>query len=418
MKEYFTEHRRRAAAEMEDNSLLIVYAGIPLHANEDDYCPFEVNSQYFWLTGLQRAGQALIMSKRGETVSEYLFIEESNPLTERWNGKMLTKTDAAAVSGISEEHVLYTCEIGDILRRLTWRGDPETVYFDTFRYTPEDMDDYNLVMAKRFAEKYPAVRLKNLHSLIAPLRTVKDAGEIAAVRTAIGITRNALEEVLRRLRPGMKEYQVQAVFEGSCLYQGTKKLSFPTIAGSGINACSMHYDTNEATVNDGDLILLDLGAKYNNYCSDITRTYPANGRFSDRQKQIYALVLKANRAVAAAAKPGMTLRSLNDLTRRVLGEGLVELGILESSDDIGRYYMHSVSHTIGIDTHDALTGDAVLQPGWIISDEPGLYIDEESIGIRIEDDLLITENGCECLSESVIRGIDEIEAFMAAENRA
>ena len=174
----------------------------------------------------------------------------------------------------------------------------------------------------------------------------------------------------------------------------------------------MHYGTNDHEAEDGKLILLDLGAKYGNYCSDITRTYPINGRFTDRQRAYYDLVLKANRAVAEAARPGITLKDLNDLTKQILGEGLMAMGKISSVDEVGKYYMHSVSHAIGIDCHDCnFTGDP-LKPGWVISDEPGLYIDEEEIGIRIEDDLLITENGCEVLSKDIIRDPDEIEAFM------
>ena len=175
----------------------------------------------------------------------------------------------------------------------------------------------------------------------------------------------------------------------------------------------MHYVTNRKTLVDGELLLLDLGAKYGNYCSDITRTYPVNGKYSARQRQFYELVLKANRAVAEYAKPGITLKDLNDLCKKVPGEGLVELGMIDNVEQVGKYYMHGVSHVIGIDVHDAdFTGDT-LKPGWIISDEPGLYIDEEAIGIRIEDDLLITESGCEVLSRGIIKDPDEIEAFMA-----
>ena len=174
----------------------------------------------------------------------------------------------------------------------------------------------------------------------------------------------------------------------------------------------MHYVTNRKTLVDGELLLLDLGSKHGNYCSDITRTYPVNGRYSPRQRQLYELVLKANRAVAEYAKPGVTLKDLNDLCKKVLGEGLTELGMIENVEQVGKYYMHGVSHVIGIDVHDADFAGDTLKPGWIISDEPGLYVDEEEIGIRIEDDLLITEDGCEVLSRAIIKDPDEIEAFM------
>ena len=181
----------------------------------------------------------------------------------------------------------------------------------------------------------------------------------------------------------------------------------------------LHYDTNHCRMEDGTLLLMDLGAKVRGYCADITRTYPVNGRYSPRQKEIYDIVLAANRAVAQAARPGMTLSQLNDICKQTLAEGLMRIGKIGSAEDIGRYYMHGVSHHLGIDTHDATGPDALeLAPGMVITDEPGLYIDEEAIGIRIEDDLLITEDGCTVLSEAIPRTTEEIEAIMAGEKRA
>ena len=175
----------------------------------------------------------------------------------------------------------------------------------------------------------------------------------------------------------------------------------------------LHYDTNRDVCEDETLLLMDLGAKFQGYCADITRTYPVNGKYTDRQRQVYDVVLAANRAVAKAAKPGMTLKELDDIAKDVLGEGCVKLGLIEKKEDVGTYYMHGVSHHLGIDVHDvtAVWNDK-LRPGAIITDEPGLYIDEWEIGIRIEDDILITEDGCEVLSENLMRDPDQIEAFM------
>ena len=286
------------------------------------------------------------------------------------------------------------------------------VYMDVFS-GGDELPDYNHRKALEFHEKYPAAVLKDLRAAVIPLREEKDDDEISCIRSAIQVTRQGLEFVMKNLKPGKMEYEVQADFEYKCKCLGTRKFSFPTIAGSGINGCMMHYGTNHCEVQDGSLILLDLGAKVENYCSDITRTYPANGKFSPRQREIYELVLKANEAVAAAAKPGITTRDLNDVACQVLGEGLLAMGMIQDASEVDKYYMHSVSHPIGIDVHDiSLAGD-VLQPGWVISNEPGLYIDEEAIGIRIEDDLLITEDGCEVLSKDIIKDPDLIEAFMA-----
>ena len=407
----FAEHRERLYQTIAENTLVIAYAGIPIHTNEDDYYDFSVNSQYFYLTGLERENTAFLAYKSAEKTTEILFIEEPDALSERWTGKMPTKEEVRSISGIEDVRYIDSLEnaIGSVMARCR----VEQAYFDLYRGAMNDLPDYNLVMAQRFRQAYPQAVLKDLHTACAPLREQKDAQETERIRKAIDITRQGLEFVMKNLRPGMMEYQVQADFEYTCRRLGAKRQSFPTIAGSGINGCMMHYETNHCEVRDGSLILLDLGVKYENYCSDITRTYPANGKFSPRQREIYELVLRANEAVAAAAKPGITTRDLNDIARRILGEGLVAMGLIGDVSEVGKYYMHSVSHPIGIDVHDiSLAGD-VLKPGWVISNEPGLYIDEEAIGIRIEDDLLITEDGCEVLSKDIIKNPDEIEAFMA-----
>ncbi|MBO4849177.1 MAG: aminopeptidase P N-terminal domain-containing protein [Clostridia bacterium] len=407
----FKEHREKLYRSIPENSLVIAYAGVPIHANEDDYHAFEVNSQYFYLTGVMRENTAFLAYKSADKTRETLFIEEPDPHSERWTGKMPTKEEVKAVSGI--EDVQYVPALEGAIGMYLGRYRVERAYFDMYRCRMNDLPDYNLVMAERFREAYPFVELKDLHTVCVPLREQKDADEVECVRKAVDITRKGLEFVMKNLKPGMLEYQVQADFEYTCRRLGAARQSFPTIAGSGVNGCMMHYVTNHCEVKDGSLILLDLGVKYENYCSDITRTYPANGKFSPRQREFYELVLKANRAVAAAAKPGVTTKDLNDIAKKVLGEGLVAMGKIADVSEVGKYYMHGVSHSIGIDVHDiTFTGD-VLKPGWIISNEPGLYVDEEEIGIRIEDDLLITEDGCEVLSKDIIKEPDEIEAFMA-----
>ncbi|MBO4830940.1 MAG: aminopeptidase P N-terminal domain-containing protein [Oscillospiraceae bacterium] len=407
----FKEHRERLYQTLAENTLVIAYAGIPVHTNEDEYYDFIVNSQYFYLTGVERENTAFLAYKTAEKTREILFIEEPDPKSERWTGKMSTKEEVRTISGI--EDVRYTDGLEGAISGFMGYYRVEQAYFDLFRCGMNDLPDYNMVMAEKFSRAYPHVALKDLHAACTPLREQKDAQEVESIRKALDITRRGLEYVMKNLKPGMMEYQVQADFEYTCRRLGAKRQAFPTIAGSGLNRCMMHYETNHCEVQDGSLILLDLGVKYENYCCDITRTYPAGGKFSPRQREIYELVLKANGAVAAAAKPGVTTKDLNEVARRVLGEGLVAMGLIKDASEVDKYYMHSVSHPIGIDVHDiSLAGD-VLQPGWVISNEPGLYIDEEAIGIRIEDDLLITEDGCEVLSKDIIKDPDEIEAFMA-----
>ncbi len=409
----FKDHRASLALAMKDNSMAIVYAGMPLHQNEDDYAAFTVNSNFFYLTGLEREGMILLMTKVEGVVSEHLYIEEADPLEERWTGKMPTVKEAAETAEMDEARVQFLPSFMSRVNYMLSRVKVDHVYFDTFVNDINDLPHYNLVKAREFAAKCPAIEMHDLRNVLVPLRVEKDEDEIDRIRKAIEITKKSLEFVMQNLKPGMMEYQVQADFEYSCRKLGSKKQAFATIAGSGINGCMLHYETNDHVAEDGTLILLDLGAQYGNYASDITRTYPVNGRFTERQRQYYDLVLAANYAMRDAAKPGVTLKELNDVAKKVLAEGLVKMGKIESEEQVGKYYMHSVSHSMGIDTHDCTFNDMLLEPGWVITDEPGLYIDEECIGIRIEDDLLITEDGCEVLSADVIREADDIEAFMA-----
>ena len=410
--------RRKAVLDvMGANSLMVLYSGESVPASMDEGYPFEANHHFFYLTGLRRENMALVMSTSSAEPKTILLIEEPVPAMERWTGRRVTKEEAQEISGIAD--VRYIDSLPGVISRFMTREWVESAWFDCYRDAMGDVDSYNMQKAKAFAKAYPTVTLRNAHPVIAKLRMRKDESELACMQEAIDQTGRALHHVLTRLAPGQMEYQAQAEFEYAIRYGGAEGTAFATIAGSGLNGCMLHYGTNHCRMEDGSLLLMDLGAKVRGYCADITRTYPVNGRYTPRQKEIYDIVLAANRAVAKAARPGMTLAQLNDICKQTLAEGLIRIGKMESAEDIGRYYMHGVSHHLGIDTHDA-TGPDVLElaPGMVITDEPGLYIDEEAIGIRIEDDLLITEDGCTVLSEAIPRTTEEIEAIMAGERRA
>ena len=407
----FAERRKQVFEKMERQSALILFSGIESHVSADEYAPFEADRNFFYLTGLRRDHMILLMKKTLKEEQVILFIEEADPTQERWYGRKVTVDEAKEISGI--DNVMFLDSFEGAVDRMMAREDIDSLYFDGYRYQFEDMPDYNMIKAKEFAEKYPGHAVKNISQVIAELRMQKDGDEVALVREAIGITDKALQYVMKHLEPGMAEYQAQAYFEYMIRYNGAEGTAFPTIAGSGANGTMLHYDTNLDICEDGSLLLMDLGAKYRGYCADITRTYPVNGTYTERQRQVYDIVLAANREVAKTAKPGMTLKELNEIAKKVLAAGCMKLGLIEKEDEIDTYYMHGVSHHLGIDVHDVTAAcNETLQPGAIITDEPGLYIDEWEIGIRIEDDLLITENGCECLSEAIIRDPDEIEAFM------
>ena len=409
--ERYVSRRSAVLEHMEKGSIMVLYSGEGIPRSMDDCCPFEANHHFFYLTGLRRENMALVLSRSASEDKTILFIEEAVPSMERWTGKRVTKDEAKAISGI--EDVRYIDSLPSALGRMMVREQVTAAYFDCYRNAMTDVDSYNMTKAKAFAAAYPATTLKNAHPMLAAMRMIKDETEIACVREAIDVTDKGLRRILSTLAPGQMEYQAQAEFEYTIRYHGAEGTAFSTIAGSGINGCMLHYETNHCQMEDGKLLLLDLGAKVKGYCADITRTYPVSGKYSPRQKEIYDIVLGANLAVTAAARPGLTLKQLNEICKQKLAEGMMAIGKIENSDQIGTYYMHGVSHHLGLDTHDAIAHDeVVLAPGMIITNEPGLYIDEEEIGIRIEDDLLITEEGCEVLSKAIVRTTDEIEALM------
>ena len=404
--------RKNVLDKMEKGTVAILYSGKEVHISEDAYFDFEVNKHFRYLTDIARDNMILFLDKTGEEDRVILFIEEADVTMEKWFGKKLTIDEAKEISGIDK--VFYLDRFEGTLLRMIQSSYVKGAYFDTYRYSMEDAPDFNAKKALEFREKFPTIPVLDLHSIVSYFRMAKDTEEVTRIRAAVDATRQGLEEVMKNLKPGMYEYQAQALYEGKINYLGTEGPSFPTIAGSGYNGTMLHYETNRMECKDGELLLLDLGSRVNGWCSDITRTYPINGKYTDRQKDVYNVVLKANKKVAEEAKPGVTLRELNEICTKVLTEGCKELGLIKEDSEISKYYMHGVSHHLGLDVHDVSHVDGIkLRPGCVITNEPGLYIEEECIGIRIEDDLLITEDGCEVLSKDIIKEPEEIEAFMA-----
>ena len=412
----YNRRRQTVFDRMADNSIAVLYSGIEHHVSADEYDLFtaHANRNFFYLTGLRRDKMALVLDKAAAEPKTTLFIEEADPSMERWYGRKVTVDEAKELSGI--DNVRFIDELDGALDMIMTREDVYTAYFDTYRHQKEDLPDYNVVKANEFKAAYPGVSIRNLFPFVAEQRMQKDEDEIALTKEAIKLTDTALKNVLANLKPGMFEYEAQADFEYSIRRNGAEWTAFPTIAGSGMNGTMLHYDTNQDMMEDGSLLLMDLGARVRGYNSDITRTYPVNGKYTERQRQVYDIVLEANRTVLKEAKPGMTTVDLNNICKKVLAAGCIRLGLIEKEEEISRYYMHGVSHHLGIDVHDVtVDSNKKLRPGAIISDEPGLYIDEWEIGIRIEDDLLITEDGAVCLSEEIMREADEIEAYMASQ---
>ena len=263
-------------------------------------------------------------------------------------------------------------------------------------------------------ETHPDLSITNLNKKINTMRRIKTESELDLMLKAMHVTHRGLNRILENLKPGRTEYQVAADFSYQVQSENCTH-AFDTIAASGDDACILHYVDNQKECKDGDLILLDLGAAYQNYASDITRTYPINGKFSERQKVFYNIVLKAQEAVIEAIQPGVSYQFLNQIVKEIYKVECVKAKIIEHEDDVDQVYYHGVSHSLGLDTHDVGTLEgAKLEAGMVITVEPGLYSATEGIGIRIEDDVLITETGSKVLSSFIEKSIEDIERIMSS----
>ena len=410
-KEFFATNRKKVMEQVEDNSIVILFAGEAPQKSADEAYQFTPNRNFYYLTGISREKMILMLTKINNKVEETLFIEKSDPVLAKWIGERMSSEEAKELSGIAD--IQYLEDFEAKCNRLVLTYDMQNAYLDLERR------DYNslLTKAQSFAGeingKYPSLRVKNIYNVLFNLRAVKTEEEVENIRKAIEITHSGIKNAVSNMKPGMVEYEIEAYFDFTLKCSGVTDKAFNTIAASGANATVLHYSQNNTKTKDGDLILFDLGAQWNYYNGDISRTFPLNGKFTERQKEIYNIVLKAQLATIEAIKPGVPFTRLNEITREVLAEGLIGLGIIKESSELSKYYYHGVSHHLGLDTHDVGSREAELQPGMLLTVEPGLYIPEENIGIRIEDDVLVTENGNENLSKDIMKTVEEIEAFMS-----
>jgi Xaa-Pro aminopeptidase len=289
---------------------------------------------------------------------------------------------------------------------------PKQIYLDLYRHKPYAIPA-SLSKIDALLKSYPEISILSINEQIDLLRMYKDDFEISETKRAIGFSKIGIESILKTATPGINERAIVAQYEFALKSAGSEGNSFNPIVASGANATTLHYEENNQNALDGSLVLLDMGALAGPYASDISRTFPVNGHFSARQKQLYELVLSVNKACIEFVKPGLMMAELNQHAKDLLAEGALKIGLIDKLEDIGLYYYHNVSHYLGLDVHDVGTYLVPLQPGVILTIEPGIYIEAEGIGIRIEDNVLVTENGRENLSVSIIKEVKDIEKFMS-----
>ncbi len=397
-----------------DDGIVIVSSGRAPMKSLDEAYKFSVDRNFYYLTGIDAQNMVLVMKKDGAIITKALFIERFDEVMARWVGPRLLKNDVTRISGI--KNVNYIDELDDYISDyfVRNRGKEFKVYLDLYRQNIEDTQSFGVRYANKIKEMYPYANICDIFNAVAKTRMVKDFDEIDNIINACKITNESILAMMRTAHPFINECELEAVFDYTAAKNNVHEHSFASIVAGGKRATTLHYSDNNTIINDNELVLCDVGFTYNHYSSDITRTFPVNGKFNEKQKLIYNIVLEGQSLVIKMAKPGVTIKELNDALKAFYEPKLRELGLITEEKGISEYYFHNVSHHLGLDTHDVSLGsDTPLEGGNVITVEPGLYISDWEIGVRIEDDVLITDDGCKVISAGIIKTVEEIEEYMA-----
>ena len=412
-KNIYKFNRDNLLDKIKDNSIVILFAGKAIQKTGDQTYPFTPNRNFYYLTGIKEEDHILVMTKINGVKSSKLYIKDIDLEMEKWVGKSIRKEEAEEIAAVDE--VKFKSQFdGDIHGMITMKEEIN-LYLDLERMSANREGTISHRFANEITTKYPQVRINNVYSKIGELRLKKSQEEVDKIKKASEITKSGIEKLMSEARVGMKEYELEAYFDFNCKVKGATGLAFTTIAAAGENATTLHYVDNNCELKENDLILFDLGAEYNCYNADISRTFPVNGKFTERQKEVYNAVLRVNEEIINLIKPGMKYKDVNEKATELIAEECIKLGLIKDKSEVRKYYYHSIGHSLGMDTHDIETPhrDIIFEPGVVFTVEPGIYIAEEGIGIRIEDDILVTEDGVINLSSDIIKTVEEIENFMS-----
>lgn len=402
-----TAARRALLMDRLGDALIVVPAGTQRDLERDvlQDNDFRQDDYFFYLTGLESPDAWLVMAAQREGADEaFLLLPGRNPRSERWTGRRLgAGEDAERLTGIPA--TLPASSLDSLITALSARtGEP--------LYMPLSGTARVRDLAGGAASPRTVV---DVVPVLDSLRLVKDRAELTRMRRAIAITVEAQKAVMRAARPGMYEYQLEAVVEYTFRDLGADRVAFPSIVGSGPNGTTLHYDVNRRRTEPGDLVVVDIGAEYGQYSADVTRTFPVDGTFTPRQRAIYELVLAAQEAAIAAVRPGTTIGALNRVARQYIRDHSDDLCGERTCD---AYFIHGLSHWLGMRVHDVGAYGAPLVSGMVLTIEPGIYLPSEAVGVRIEDDVLVTEDGAEVLSAGAPRTVEAIESLMRGPSRA
>lgn len=419
--EIFVQNRKRFTDKMEKNSIAIFNSNDEVASNGDAIYKFKQNSDLVWLTGIEQEDTMLVLfpDNPDPKFREVLVLVRPNELKEKWDGHRLRANEAKAISGIST--IVWLDTLDGMLQ--PWIHLADTIYLNS----NENDRKANLVPVRdyRYAEtmkqRYPLHNYKRSARLLKDLRAIKTPLEIEVMQKAMDITDNTFRRLLQFIKPGVMEYEIEAEIFHSFLSQRATGPAYGSIIASGDNARILHYVENSRECKEGDLILMDFGAEYGNYCADLTRTVPVSGKFTRRQKTVYNACLHLHQYAASILKPGI---SIVDYTEKVGDEATVifqKIGLLKKSDiknedpenrAYRKYLYHGISHHLGIDVHDLGTRTEPIKAGMVFTIEPGIYIEEEQMGIRIENNFWITKNGNKDLMKNIPITVEDIEALM------
>ena len=418
---FYRNNRDQLASRLPAGALVIVHANDIYPTNADGTLAHHQNANLFYLTGIDQEETVLLMrvGEEGEH-EDTLLLRETNENIVIWEGARLTAADATALSGV--EDVRWTDTYQALLAE--WVPAAASIWLERDNHPRRltYVQTRNERMAAALKASYPDAKVESLYTLMAGMRLVKSAEEMVQQRRACLITGEGYAEVLPQIRPGMGEWEIEAALSAAYIRRRARKFSFLPIIASGADTCVLHYISNHKEVQEGDLILLDIGAEYGGYAGDMTRTIPASGKFTPRQHEVYEAVLRVQRYAMSIMRPGLEKQEYERLVRVRMAAELVKLGLLSQEEVdaqpenplcVRRYYMHGTSHSLGIDVHDVGSDTKSFAAGQVWTVEPGIYIPAEKIGIRLETDVLITEDGVEDLIPNAPIEPDDIEAAMA-----
>ena len=414
--------RERLFALMKENSALVLFAGVEKIDSEDEFFPFKSNRNFFYLSNIQQDHSAIVLVKGIGEKKVYLFVDEFNEMKEKWTGKRLNFEEAQYYSDLKSVYSMNTFDamMNMILTNQNNQyGNILTLYIDQSPELKIDNAFSTLDYVEKMKGEFPHVEIENAYPLVRDLRMVKSQEEINNMVKAIEITNNGICQMILNMKPGLYEYELADMFEFYGRSHDRHPLAFSTIVAAGPSAICLHHPVEQQNVmiKENQLVLFDLGYSHNGYSADISRTYPVNGKFEGNQRTIYQIVLECNKAVIEYMKPGLTLLDLQNFTKEFLKRKCVEMGLMREDEDIVKYYYHNISHHLGLDTHDASLRDRPLENGNVITVEPGLYFANLGIGVRIEDDVLLSEGRAVVLSEGIAKEINDIEKLLSSKGR-